>query len=194
MSPNGLLFVLFVVRKMFEVFFLQWAVIQETGLSTVDHYLDDFIFAGGSLSSDYERLMTAFTELKKVRVPLAENKTVGPTNVVKCLGFVIDTVLMMIRIPQEKIDKLKLLLQPLLHKKKINVKQLESLTGLMAFYSEALPSARAFRRSTCVCKSEEVCYFPEKEWVYNKTLRLFTDSTGNENLGCRAYAEENGHS
>jgi hypothetical protein len=53
---------------------------------------------------------------------------------------------MMIRIPQEKIDKLKLLLQPLLHKKKINVKQLESLTGLMAFYSKALPSARAFRR------------------------------------------------
>ena len=81
MFPNGLLFVLFFVRKMFE-FFLQWAVIQETGLSTVDHYLDDFIFAGGSLSSDYERLMTAFTELKKVSVPLAENKTVGPTNVV----------------------------------------------------------------------------------------------------------------
>ena len=30
-------------------------------------------------------------------VPLAENKTVGPTNVVKCLGFVINTGLMMIR-------------------------------------------------------------------------------------------------
>lgn len=64
MSPNGLLFVLFFVRKMFE-FFLAMAVIQETGLSTADHYLDDFIFAGGSLSSDYEPLMTAFTELKK---------------------------------------------------------------------------------------------------------------------------------
>ena len=35
---------------------------------------------------------------------------------------------MMIRIPQEKINNLKLLLQPLLHKKKMNVKQLESLT------------------------------------------------------------------
>ena len=49
---------------MFE-FLLAMAVIQETGLSTADHYLDDFIFAGGSLSSDYEPLMTAFTELKK---------------------------------------------------------------------------------------------------------------------------------
>lgn len=52
---------------------------------------------------------------------------------------------MMIRIPQEKIDKLKLLLHTLLHKKKINVKQLESLTGLMTFVSKALSSARAFR-------------------------------------------------
>ena len=62
--PNGLLFVLFFVRKMFE-FFLAMAIIQETGLITAYHYLDDFIFAGGSLSSDYEPLMTAFTELKK---------------------------------------------------------------------------------------------------------------------------------
>ena len=50
--------------------------------------------------------------IEQISVPLAENKTVGPTNVVKCLGFVIDVVLMMIRIPQQKIDKLKLLLQP----------------------------------------------------------------------------------
>jgi hypothetical protein len=40
---------------------------------------------------------------------------------------------MMIRIPQEKIDKLKLLLQPLLHKKKINVKQLESSNWVDGF-------------------------------------------------------------
>lgn len=63
MSPNGLLFVLIFVRKLFD-FFPQWTVIQETGLSTVDHYLNDFIFAGENLFSDYERL-TAFTELKR---------------------------------------------------------------------------------------------------------------------------------
>lgn len=82
---------------------------------------------------------------KKISVTFAENKTVGPTTVVKCLVFVIVTILMMIRIPQEKIDKLKLLLHPLLHKKTINVKQLESFTGLMTFVSKALSSARAFR-------------------------------------------------
>ena len=83
MSPNGMLFVLFFISKMFK-FFLQWAVSQKTRLSTVYHYLDDFIFPGSSLSSDCERLMTAFTELtEKIGVPLAENKTVGPTTVIK---------------------------------------------------------------------------------------------------------------
>jgi hypothetical protein len=127
---------------------------------------------------------------------------------------------MMIMIPQEKIDKLKLLLQPLLHKTKINFKQLESLTGLMAFCSKALPSERALIRrfydvlaSVKVQKSYHkvrvtneirydavmwleflnnfngVCYFPEKEWVDRIALPLFTDSTGNENLGCGAYAD-----
>jgi hypothetical protein len=40
--------------SLFEKFssFLQWAVVRETGLSTIDHYLDDFFFAGSSFSSD----------------------------------------------------------------------------------------------------------------------------------------------
>jgi hypothetical protein len=44
---------------------------------------------------------------------------------------------MMIRIPQEKIDKLRSMLQPIILKKKVKVKHLESLTGLMAFCSKA---------------------------------------------------------
>jgi hypothetical protein len=75
-----------------------------------------------------------------------ENKTTGPTTVLRYLGFEIDTLLMMIRIPQEKIDKLRSILQPIILKKKVKVKHLESLTGLMAFCSKALPSSRAFIR------------------------------------------------
>lgn len=38
-------------------------------------------------------------------VPIAENKTVGPSNIITFLGFIIDTVLMMVRIPEEKLQK-----------------------------------------------------------------------------------------
>ena len=33
----------------------------------------------------------------------------------------------------------------------------------------------------------EQCYFPDKYWVANDVLQLFTDSSGNPNLGCGAY-------
>ena len=80
---------------------------------------------------------------KKIGVPLAENKTTGPTTVLRVLGFEIDTLLMMIRIPQKKIDKLRSMLQPIIHQKKVKAKHLESLSGLMTFSSKALPSSRA---------------------------------------------------
>ena len=53
---------------------------------------------------------------------------------------------MMVRIPEEKLQKLRNLLQPLLYKKKVSLKDLESLTGLMAYCSRAIPSSRAFIR------------------------------------------------
>jgi len=79
-------------------------------------------------------------------VPLAENKTIGPTSVFKFLGFVIDTELLMLKIPEDKINKLVTLLSPFLYKKKLKIKHLESVTGLMAFCSRAIPSSRAFIR------------------------------------------------
>jgi len=45
--------------------FLQWAVVKETGLNTIDHYLDDFFFAGSSSSSDCQLLMDGFISLAK---------------------------------------------------------------------------------------------------------------------------------
>jgi hypothetical protein len=31
------------------------------------------------------------------------------------------------------------------------------------------------------------CYIPEKTWLSNDTLEMFTDSSGNPELGCGAY-------
>ena len=75
---------------------------------------------------------------------LQRKKTVGPTNVLTFIGLEIDTVLMMVRIPALKLDKLKRSLQDLLTRKKENIRTLESVIGLMACCARAIPSARAF--------------------------------------------------
>ena len=64
--------------------------------------------------------------------------------IITFLGFIIDTVLMMVRTLEEKLKKIRNLLQPLLYKKKVSLKDLESLTGLMVYCSRAIPSSRAF--------------------------------------------------
>ena len=88
-----------------------------------------------------------FTDITfELGVPLADNKTVGPTSVFKFLGFVIDTELMMLKIPEDNIYKLVTLLSPFLYKKKLKIKHLESVTRLITFCSRAIPSSRAFIR------------------------------------------------
>ena len=134
---------------LFEKFatFLHKTVALKAGIETLDHYLDDFFFAGESSTDNCTILMDTFNEVcRQLGVPLAENKTVGPTTCITFLGLEIDTVLMLVRIPPEKLDKLKFMLDQVLSKKKMALKELESITGLMAFCSRAIISARAFIR------------------------------------------------
>ena len=207
--------------NLFEKFstFLQWAVKISSGLDTLDHYLDDFIFMGSKYTSDCLFLMNTFMGIsEELGIPIADDKTVGPTTVLPYLGFIIDTELMMVLIPPDKISKLHDLLVPMLNKRKMLVRDLESVTGLMSYCSRAIPSSRAFiRRFYDLLSSiknrkplykvrinNEVkadvtmwlqflhsfngqCLFPEKNWLSNHILQLFTDSSGNPGLGCGAY-------
>lgn len=59
---------------------LHWLIQYMSGLNTLDHYLDDFIFVGRSGSQDFATLMFQFESLtREMGVPLAKDKTTGPT-------------------------------------------------------------------------------------------------------------------
>ena len=56
---------------------------------TLDHYLDDFIFAGLSHSQDCGILMNGiFQVCKDLGIPIAEEKACGPTTSLIFLGLV----------------------------------------------------------------------------------------------------------
>lgn len=131
---------------LFENFstFLHWVVEKKSGLSTLDHYLDDVLFAGAALTNDCQKLMDTFCFVsQELGVPIAENKTEGPTTKLTFLGLEIDTVLMKVRIPEEKLNKLRLGIHYIMDHKNIKLKELESIIGLLAFCARAIPSARA---------------------------------------------------
>jgi hypothetical protein len=80
--------------NLFEKFssFVQWVVETRCGLHSIDHYLDDFILVGKKFSNDCSTLMNTFMNVcDELGVPISENKTVGPSNIITFLGFIIDT-------------------------------------------------------------------------------------------------------
>ena len=180
------------------------------------HYLDDFLVAGAHKSNDCFQLMTSYSDMcEEIGVPLAPEKTIGPTSYLTFLGLDIDTNAMLVKIPAEKLDKLRFALLDMLNRKKITLKELQSLTGLLSFCSRAIPAARAFNRRfydamsrikkhfhririTVEMKEDAMiwlrflenfngCSFYDKsDWIDANNLQLYTDSAGRANLGCAA--------
>lgn len=73
-------------------------------------------------------------------------KTLGPQPILIYIGLEIDTINMTIRIPLEKLQQLKaqLLSLFLLAKRKVTLKKLQSLTGLLNFCIRAIPAGSFF--------------------------------------------------
>ena len=75
--------------------FLNWLAREKSNVDTIDHYLDDFIFAGynATICSD---IMDTFNSIcYELGVPLTEDKSVGPTTCLTFLGLEIDTIEML---------------------------------------------------------------------------------------------------
>jgi hypothetical protein len=105
--------------------FLHWLTQYEAGSSDLDHYLDYFFFAGLAEISDCQSLMKAFINVcKRLNVPIADEKTEGPTCIMEYLGLTINTRDMTIQIPEKKLKELLSQLKLAFSK---SLKQLQSL-------------------------------------------------------------------
>jgi hypothetical protein len=72
-------------------------------------------------------------------VPIANEKTEGPTTILEYLGLTIDTQNMVVKIPADKVKELLNQIKTVASAKKVTFKQLQSLCGLLAFCTKALP-------------------------------------------------------
>jgi hypothetical protein len=68
-------------------------------------------------------------------VPLAEENTIGPACILLFLGLEIDTLEMVIRIPQEKLVEVRHKLHMVLSKKKVTLKEYSHLKRTRAIES-----------------------------------------------------------
>ena len=80
-------------------------------------------------------------------VPIAPEKTVGPQKILSFAGIELDTLRMEARLPADKIDKCKLLISSFLRRKKVTLREIQSLTGVLNFAcSVIVPGRESLRR------------------------------------------------
>ena len=91
--------------------------------------------------------MTTFINIcNKLQVPIANEKRQGPTCVMEYLGLTIDTREMTVKIPDKKMKELLVLIREVAFSKKVTLNKLQSLCGVLAFCTRAIPAGRAFSR------------------------------------------------
>ena len=125
---------------------LEWCIRQE-GVEYLHHYLDDFIIIG---SPNSDQCNTDLQSLKRVcailGVPLAAHKEEGPTTCLTFLGIEIDSHAGSLRLPPEKLQRLKSVLQEWGDRKACTRKELESLIGHLNHACKVVRPGRTFLR------------------------------------------------
>lgn len=200
--------------KTFEEFstFLEFFIKGHMSSGKIIHYLDDFL-GGDKTYKLCQNLMSIVQNcLSKLKVPLAEEKTEGPSEVIVFLGLELDSVKMEVRIPRAKIEEVVQKIQDVINKKKTTLKQMQSLIGSLNFCCRAISAGRPFCRrlinATCGLSKpfhhlrvssqmkldlnmwlsffenhNGISVFHDRYWVSNDDVQLFTDSAGGKGLG-----------
>ena len=127
---------------------LEWIVRHETSAEWLSHFLDDYIL----LEKNTElllQLMDHFRAIfKEIGMPLAEEKTLGPTNIIEYLGLVLNLLRQLILIPETKRNKcfakIETFLSTVQDGKRVTIKMIQKLAGSLNFICQALPAGKPF--------------------------------------------------
>ena len=176
------------------------------------HYLDDFL-GGDKTLAGCAAAMDCFREcMSWLSVPLAEDKTEGPSEVLVFLGLELDSNNMVVRIPKEKITEVIQKIKLVLGSRKTTVREMQSLIGSLNFCCRAIIVGRPFCRRLIdsICGLTKAHYhvriskgirldlqmwlrffqnhngvsvFHDRLWVSNADEQLFTDSAAAHGFG-----------
>ena len=108
------------------------------------NYLDDFLFVA-ILKDQCNKFMRTFIVLcKRINCPLSQEKTEWATVRIIFLGTLLDGTRYCLCIPEDKKLKALSILNQVMAKRTITIKQVQSLTGILNFLNRALVPGRVF--------------------------------------------------
>ena len=122
-------------------------MIRERGVDWLEHYLDDYVLVGLPGTDKCKRDLTVALETcDEVGFPVAGEKTGWPATRMTLLGIEVDSKEMILRLPEEKLQKLKLLVAGWRKRKSCLKRELQSLAGHLNHACKAVRPGRRFLR------------------------------------------------
>ena len=149
--------------KLFNILadLLCW-IAQQHGISQILHYLDDFLLIGPPRSPECQQNLNTFMQLcTNLGVPLAPNKMEGPSTSLTFLGITLDTANMEIKLPEDKMLRIKASLTKWLGKKTATKREILSLVGLLQHATKVIRCGRTFvaRMYATAAKVKQLHFF-----------------------------------
>ena len=119
-------------------------VVLEKAYHSITNYLDDYLFLH-YLKKRCEEIMNTFFQIcNKIGIPIALEKTELPRPQMTFLGMLLNGITYTMMIPESKVNKALFMLEKACYKKKLTIKEIESLTGTLNFLNRAIVPGRVF--------------------------------------------------
>ena len=123
---------------------LEWILKHNYGLRHVIHILDDFFIAEHTKIASLGSFTTLLKVFMSLRVPTVASKTMGPSQVLQFMGVVLDSNRMEARLPEDKLARIRQLLDSFTDRRSARLVDLQSLIGTLQFACKVVVPGRTF--------------------------------------------------
>ena len=134
--------------RTFEIFStaIEWVAKKHLSMPHLIHILDDYLMAAPTFHQCRINLDRFLSLCAYLGVPMAPEKTAGPETVLAFARIELDLLRMEARLPPDKTAKCQTLISTFLRRKKVTLREIQSLLGLLNFACSVVVPGKAFLR------------------------------------------------
>ena len=121
-----------------------WTLEKNYGLNNILHLLDDFLLICGPKSDANSQMTKMLKVFEKLKIPLNERKTFGPSTSLEYLGIILDSKTMIAKLPQEKLVRITEMLSTFINRRTCTKREMLSLLGHLHYACKVMIPGRSF--------------------------------------------------
>ena len=125
---------------------VEWIARNKLKIDYILHILDDYLLVTPTEQLSQKQLDLFLSLCSYLGIPIAPEKTCGPSTTKSFAGIELDSIFLEARLPRDKIEKCISLISDFIHRKKVTLKEVQSLNGLLNFACSVIRRDRAFLR------------------------------------------------